>query len=37
MSTQKPYKIRQTFRKLILKILNLENLLFYITHSQGKL
>ena len=37
MATQKPYKIRQTFRKLMLKVLNIENLLVYVVHSQGRL
>ena len=37
MATQKPFKIRQTFRKLILKVLNIDNLLVYIVHSKGKL
>ena len=35
MANQKPFKIRQTFRKLILDLLNLENLMLYIYHSES--
>lgn len=37
MVTQKSYKIRQTFRKLILNLLKLDNLLIYIVHSEGRI
>ncbi len=36
MSTLKTFKIRQNFRKLILKVLNLDNLLLQIVHQNGR-
>lgn len=36
MSTLKTFKIRQNFRKLILKVLNLDNLLLQIIHQNGR-
>jgi len=37
MATQKIYKVRQHFRKLLLRLLNLENLLIYCIHESGRL
>jgi len=37
MATQKSYKIRQHFRKLILKLLNIDNFLIYFIHKNGRL
>ena len=36
MSTLKTFKIRQNFRKLILKVLHLDNLLLQIVHQNGR-
>lgn len=37
MSTQKIFKIRQNFRKLILKLLKLDNLIIEIIHQNGRI
>jgi hypothetical protein len=37
MSTHKTFKIRQNFRKLILKLLKLENLILEIVHQNGRI
>ena len=37
MSTQKIFKIRQNFRKLILKLLKLDNLIIEIINQNGRI
>lgn len=37
MSTQKIFKIRQNFRKLALKLLNLDNLIIEIVHQNERI
>jgi len=37
MSTQKIFKIRQNFRKVILKLLKLDNLIIEIIHQNGRI
>lgn len=37
MSTQKLFKIRQNFRRLMLKLLKIDNLWIYIMHTNGRI
>lgn len=37
MTTQKIFKIRQNFRKLILRLLKLDNLYMQILHQNGRI
>jgi len=37
MATKKVYKIRQTFRRLMLNLLEIDNLYLYVHHSRGTL